>query len=99
MYRIKQKEEEVQPMQVDSGMTTTDDVVKVGNVNVVLKDVGKKTMVFGKSAQINSQKRVLANDHEASSSGLANKYHQPRWCPPGLSHSQKRRLQRLRRQE
>ena len=56
-------------------------------------------MVFGKSAQTDSQKRVLANDHEASSSGSASKYHQPRWCPPGLSHSQKRRLQCLRRQE
>ena len=93
---MKRKEEDVQPMQVDSGKTTTDDVVKIGNVNVVVKDVGKKPMVFGKSAQINSQKRVLAKDHEASSSGSASKYHQPRWCPPGLSHSQKRRLQRLR---
>ena len=71
-------------MQVDSGKTTTDDVVKIGDVNVVVKDVGKKPMVFGKSAQNGSQKRVLANDHEASSSGSANKYHQPRWCPPGL---------------
>ena len=84
---------------MDSGKTTTDDVVKIGDVNVVVKDVGKKPMVFGKLAQTDSQKRVLANDHEASSSGSASKYHQPRWCPPGLSHSQKRRLQRLRRQE
>jgi len=98
-YRVKKREEDVQPMQVDSGKTTTDDVVKIGDVNVVVKDIGKKPMVFGKSAQNDSQKRVLANDHEASSSGSANKYHQPRWCPPGLSHSQKRRLQRLRRQE
>ena len=86
-------------MQVDSGKTTIDDVVKIGDVNVVVKDVGKKLMVFGKSAQIDSQKRVLSNDHEASSSGSASKYHQPRWCPSGLSHSQKRRLQRLRCQE
>ena len=56
-------------------------------------------MVFGKSAKSDPQKSVLANDHKASSSSLANKYHQPRWCPLGLSHSQKRRLQRLRRQE
>ena len=42
---------------------------------------------------------MLANDHEASNSSSVNKYHQLRWCPPGLSHSQKRRLQRLRRQE
>ena len=41
----------------------------------------------------------MANDHEASSSSSASKYHQPRWCLPGLSHSQKRRLQRLWRQE
>ena len=87
-------------MQVDSGKTTTDDVVKIGDVNVVVKDVGKKPMVFGKSAQTDPQKLVLANDHEASSSSSsANKYHQPRWCPSGLSHSQKRRLQRLRCQE
>ena len=31
-------------MQVDSGKTTTDDVVKIGDVNVVVKDVGKKPM-------------------------------------------------------
>ena len=86
-------------MQVDSGKTTADDVVKIGDVNVVVKDVGKKPMVFGKLAQTDPQKLVLANDHEASSSSSVNKYHQPRWCPPGLSHSQKRRLQCLRRQE
>ena len=65
-------------MQVDSGKTTTDDVVKIGDVNVVVKDVGKEPMVFGKSAQTDSQKQVLANDHEASSNSSAIKYHQPR---------------------
>ena len=28
-----------------------------------------------------------------------SKYLQPRWCPSGLSHTQKRRLQHLRKQE
>ena len=28
-----------------------------------------------------------------------SKYLQPRWCPSGLSHTQKRRLQRLHKQE
>ena len=50
-----------------------------------------------------SQKLVFANDHEASGSNLNDqdkeKYLQPGWCPPGLTHTQKRRLQRLRRQE
>ena len=50
-YRIKKKEDEGQPMQVDSGKTTADEVVKVGDVNVVIKDVGKRPMVFGKSAK------------------------------------------------
>ena len=41
----------------------------------------------------------MANDHEASSSSTANKYHQPRWCPPRLTHTQKQKLQRLRNKE
>ena len=28
-----------------------------------------------------------------------SKYIQPRWCPSGLSHTQKRRLQRMRKKE
>jgi hypothetical protein len=40
----------------------------------------------------------MADNHEASSSST-DKYSQPRWCPPGLTHTQKRRLQRLRCQE
>jgi len=54
-------------------------------------------MIFEKSVDT-SQKLVLANDHEASSSNSKDQF-QPRWCPPGLTHTQKRRLQRLRRQE
>ena len=46
---------------------------------------------------------MLANDHEARSNNSKDqdkeKYFQPRWCPPGLTHTQKRRLQHLRRQE
>ena len=28
-----------------------------------------------------------------------DRYHRPRWCPDGLNHSQKRRVQRLRNLE
>ena len=56
-------------------------------------------MILEKSVNT-SQKLVLANDHEASTKDQdKEKYLQPRWCPPGLTHTQKRRLQRLRRQE
>jgi hypothetical protein len=33
--------------------------------------------------------------HEENFEGEKDKYHQPRWCPDGLSRSQKRRVQRL----
>jgi len=57
-------------------------------------------MVFGKSVDTPVQRPVIANDHEASSSNNAvDKYHQPRWCPPGLTQTQKRKLQRLRNKE
>jgi hypothetical protein len=79
-------------MEVNSGKTTAGKIVKVGDMNVVVKNIEKRPMVFGKSVKSDSQKLVLANDHEASSSSTADKCHQPRWCPLGLSHSQKRRL-------
>jgi hypothetical protein len=42
---------------------------------------------------------VASNDHEASGSGFNSKYFLPRWCPPGLTRTQRRKLQRLRFQE
>ena len=57
-------------------------------------------MDIEKSVEVPSQKPVMANDHEAGSSkSAADKYHQPRWCPSGLTHTQKRKLQRLRNKE
>jgi hypothetical protein len=40
---------------------------------------------------------AAANDHEAS--GSNSKYFLLRWCPPGLTRTQRRKLQRLRFQE
>ena len=97
-YRIKKKEGEAQPMQVDSGKTITSDVVQISDVNMVVKDVEKRLMVFDKSVDPRNQKLVMADNYKASSSST-DQYSQPRWCPPGLTHTQKRRLQRLRRQE
>jgi len=62
---------------------------------VPIKDAGKGLMDIEKSVDVPSQKPVMANDHEAGSSKrAADKYHQPRWCPSGLTHTQKRKLQR-----
>ena len=41
----------------------------------------------------------MYNDHEASSTSSTSKYFQLRWCPPGLTRTQKRKLQCLQFQE
>jgi len=84
-------------MQVDPQKIRAIDVV-IGDVNVVVKDVEKTPMVFDKSVDPRNQKVVMADNHEASSNST-DQYSQPRWCPPGLTHTQKRRLQCLRHQE
>ena len=66
---------------------------------MVVKDVGKRPMDFGNSVDSSVQKPVMGNDHEASISNTTSKYFQPRWCLLGLTHTQKRKLQRLRFQE
>jgi hypothetical protein len=58
-------------------------VIKIGSMDVTIND------------QVDN--KIL--DHGANNKSLASKYMQLRWCPPGLSHTQKRRLQRLENQE
>ena len=70
-------------------------VVQIGEIKVVVQDKGKEPMVVDKSATSSvppAQKSFTANNHEASCSKVADKYHQPRWCPEGLTHTQKRKL-------
>jgi len=98
-YRVKEKKEEVQPKEADSEKAKADDAVQIGEDKVVVQDKGKGPMAFGKSVNSPAQKSVMANDHEASSSKVADKYHQPKWCPLGLTHTQKRKLQGLRNKE
>jgi len=98
LYRVKEKKDEPEPMQVDSGKALVK-VVQVEDGKGKAQDAQKGPAIFEKPVNF-SQKLVLANDDEASSSNLKDqdkeKYFQPRWCPPGLTHTQKRRLQRLR---
>jgi len=101
-YRVKEKKDKPKPMQVDSEKVPVVKVVQVEDGKDKAQDAQKEPMIIEKLVN-SSQKFVLANDHEASSSSSKNqdkeKYFQPRWCPLGLTHTQKRRLQRLRRQE
>jgi len=97
-YRVKEKKSEVQPS-ATSEKTRADTVVQIGEIKVVVQDKGKEPMMFGKSATSPAQKPFTANNHETGSNKAADKYHQPHWCPEGLTHTQKRKLQRLRNKE
>ena len=100
-YRVKEKKSEVQP-EAASEKTKVDIVVQIGEIKVVVQDKGKEPMVIDKSATSSAppvQRPFTANNHEASDSKVADKYHQPHWCPEGLTHTQKRKLQRLRNKE
>ena len=100
-YHIKEKKDESVPMQVDSEKAPVK-IVQAEDEKGKAQDAQEGPVIVEKPVNI-SQKLVLANDHEASSSNLKDqdkeKYFQPRWCPSGMTHTQKRRLQRLRRQE
>ena len=87
-YRVKEKKEEQKPV-VDPKKLKTDAVVQISKLKVPIKDASKEPMDIEKSVDVPSQKPVMANDHEAGSSkSVADKYHQPRWCPSGLTHTQ-----------
>ena len=66
-YRVKDKKDEPEPMQVDSGKAPVADVVQVGDGKSKIKDAQKGPMIIEKLVDP-SQKLVLANDHEASGS-------------------------------
>jgi hypothetical protein len=85
-----------------------EDNTNVGSVMVGTHDLKLKgPVVVDETA--NSSKAILtiqskpsSNDHEASTSKAKprdTKYTQPKWCPPGLTKTKKRRLQRMRNQE
>jgi len=95
---VKEKKLEVQSEATPEKAT----VVQIGEIKVVVQDKGKEPMVIDKSATSSAppvQKPFTANNHEAGGSKVADKYHQPHWCPEGLTHTQKRKLQRLRNKE
>jgi len=97
-YRIKEKKEDVKPT-VDSSKAKADDVIQIGEIKVAINDAGKTSIVFGESISSPLQKLIMDTDHEASSSSVVGKYHQPRCCPPGLTHTQNIKLKHMRNRE
>jgi hypothetical protein len=63
--------------------TTKKDIIKVGTADVVIQEDNKGPMIFGESA--NTTKK-----EDTATIKIADpKYSMPRWCPAGLTRSQK----------
>ena len=87
-------------MDVDSKRTTNRDVIQIGSIDVPIGD-GDKRPIVPNNKVVTPTPGVFeaANDHEASGSGSNSKYFLPRWCPPGLTRTQRRKLQCLQFRE
>ena len=100
VYKPKIREEEVWKMDIDAERTTDRDIIQIGTMGVPIEKDGKRPVVLNDQVVTSTPKgSVVANDHEASGSKSHPKYFLPRWCPPGLTHTQRRKLQRLRFRE
>jgi hypothetical protein len=100
----KEKVEQSIPTGEDVQSDVAKEVIKIDNNDVVMRDCFKGPIIISSSAQTqignnSGSSQPWANDHEASSSKTDPKYHWPRWCPGGLTHTEKRKLQRMRSQE
>jgi hypothetical protein len=84
---------------IDPERTTGLDIIQIGAMNVPIEESGKRPVVPNNQVVTSTQKGSVANDHEASGSKSRPEYFLPRWCPPGLTHTQRRKLQRLRLRE
>jgi hypothetical protein len=73
--------------------TTKKDIIKIGTADVVIQEDNKGPMIFGES--VNTTKKEDTTTIKTTDP----KYSMPRWCPTGLTRSQKRKLQRLRAKE
>jgi hypothetical protein len=99
VYKPKIREEEVQEMDIDPERTSGLDIIQIGTMNVPVEESGKRPVVPSNQVVTPTQKGSIADDHEASGSKSRPECFFPRWCPPGLTHTQRRKLQRLRLRE
>jgi hypothetical protein len=100
VYKPKIKEEEVQKMDIDPERTTSLDIIQIGTMDVPIEKSGKGPVVLNNQVVTPTQKgSASTNDHEASGSKSRPEYFLPRWCPPGLTHTQMRKLQGLKLRE
>jgi hypothetical protein len=80
-------------MPASTQRTTKKDIIKIGTADVVIQGDNKGPMIFGESANTTKKEDTI------TIKTADPKYCMPRWCPAGLTRSQKRKLQRLRAKE
>jgi hypothetical protein len=68
VYKPKIREEEVQEMDIDPEWTTGLDIIQIGTMNILVEENGKRPVVPSNQVVTPTQKRSVANDHEASGS-------------------------------
>jgi hypothetical protein len=66
--------------------TTKKDIIKIGTADVIIQEDNEGQMIFGESA--NTTKKEDTTTIKTADP----KYSMPRWCPTGLTQSQKRKL-------
>jgi hypothetical protein len=86
-------------MDIDPERTTGLDIIQIGTMNVPVEESGKRPVVPINQVVTPTQKGSATNNHEASGSKSRPECFLPRWCPPGLTHTQRWKLQRLRLRE
>lgn len=74
VYRVKRKDEDVQPMNVDPERTTSNDIIQIGTAKVMIKDVGKPSFVIGDSVCPSVQDVPKANNNKANSCNTTSEY-------------------------
>jgi hypothetical protein len=73
--------------------TTNLDIIQIGTMDVPIEGSGKRSVVPNNQVVTPTQKGSVANNHEASGSKSRPECFLPRWCPPGLTHTQRIKLQ------
>jgi hypothetical protein len=73
--------------------TTKKDIIKRGTTDVIIQEDNEGPIIFGESANTTKKEDM------ATIKTVDLKYSMPRWCPAGLTRSQKQKLQRIRVKE
>jgi hypothetical protein len=76
--------------------TTTDNVLQIGKRQVKIGEEFNGPVITDDQADTRMEDVTPDRGEVKIDKVVDSKYLQPRWCPPGLTRTQKRKLQRLR---